>query len=138
MAAGVKGVVAKWLDDAYVPSMRAWVKARTRLTAEAVVGGVLGSLEQPDALILGRAGLCRLLVIVAAAVTVVQSGASTATVNESRVTGGYIRDCPAELTCRYQHTDCRNRFFELVRVGELCDCKAYVQEGPQDTPSDHQ
>jgi hypothetical protein len=30
------------------------VKIRTRLTAEAVVGGVLGSLEQPEALILGR------------------------------------------------------------------------------------
>jgi hypothetical protein len=30
------------------------LKIRTRLTAEAIVGGVLGSLEQPEALILGR------------------------------------------------------------------------------------
>jgi hypothetical protein len=30
------------------------LKIRTRLTAEAIVGGVLGSLEHPEALILGR------------------------------------------------------------------------------------
>jgi hypothetical protein len=38
------------------------VKIRTRLTAEAVVGGVLGSLEQPEALILGRPDSRRLRV----------------------------------------------------------------------------
>jgi hypothetical protein len=30
------------------------LKIRTRLTAEAVVGGVLGSLDHPEALVLGR------------------------------------------------------------------------------------
>jgi ATP-dependent DNA ligase len=52
--AGVEGVVAERLDRAYRASARTWMKIRTRLTAEAIVGGVLGSLEQPEALILGR------------------------------------------------------------------------------------
>ena len=52
-AAGIEGVVAKRLDEAYRPGGRTWRKIRTRNTAEAVVGGVLGSLIQPEALIVG-------------------------------------------------------------------------------------
>ena len=52
-AAGIEGVVAKRLDETYRPGGRTWRKIRTRTTAEAVVGGVLGSLLQPDALIVG-------------------------------------------------------------------------------------
>jgi ATP-dependent DNA ligase len=53
-SAGVEGVVAKRFDHPYRGNGRTWVQVRTRLTAAAVVGGVLGSLEQPEALILGR------------------------------------------------------------------------------------
>jgi ATP-dependent DNA ligase len=53
-SAGVEGVVAKRLDHPYRAGGRTWVKLRTRLTAEAVIGGVLGSLEHPEALIRGR------------------------------------------------------------------------------------
>jgi ATP-dependent DNA ligase len=53
--AGVEGVVVKRLTHTYRPSGgRPWLKIRTRLTAEAVVGGVLGSLDNPEALVLGR------------------------------------------------------------------------------------
>lgn len=61
--AGIEGVVAKRLDEAYRAAGRTWRKIRTRTTAEAVVGGVLGPLVQPDALIVGRRdGLGRLRV----------------------------------------------------------------------------
>ena len=46
-------MVAKRLDQAYRPGGRSWRKVRTRTTAEAVVGGVLGPVVQPDALIVG-------------------------------------------------------------------------------------
>ncbi|WP_246266445.1 hypothetical protein [Pseudonocardia xinjiangensis] len=52
--AGIEGVVAKRLDHVYRPGGRMWRKVRTRFTAEAVVGGVLGTLVQPEALIVGR------------------------------------------------------------------------------------
>jgi hypothetical protein len=53
--AGVEGVVVKRLTHTYRSSGgRPWLKIRTRLTAEAVVGGVLGSLDHPEALVLGR------------------------------------------------------------------------------------
>ncbi|HEV3363352.1 MAG TPA: ATP-dependent DNA ligase, partial [Acidimicrobiia bacterium] len=54
-SSGVEGVVLKHLAHAYRPGGgRPWLKIRTRLTAEAVVGGVIGSLDRPEALILGR------------------------------------------------------------------------------------
>jgi ATP-dependent DNA ligase len=53
--AGIEGVVAKRLDHPYRAGGRMWRKVRTRVTAEAVVGGVLGTLVQPEALIVGRA-----------------------------------------------------------------------------------
>src|ERR1700754_2611507 len=53
LEAGVEGVVAKRLDHAYSPK-RAWRKVRARTSAEAVVGGVLGPMTAPVALVLGR------------------------------------------------------------------------------------
>jgi ATP-dependent DNA ligase len=53
-AAGIEGVVVKHLTHAYRPARRTWQKVRTRVTAEAVVGGVIGPLDAPEVLILGR------------------------------------------------------------------------------------
>jgi hypothetical protein len=39
---GVEGVVAKHREHGYRPRRRSWVKVRTRTTADAVVGGVIG------------------------------------------------------------------------------------------------
>ncbi|WP_433559210.1 ATP-dependent DNA ligase [Pseudonocardia xinjiangensis] len=52
--AGVEGVVAKRMDHPYRAGGRMWRKVRTRFTAEAVVGGVVGTVERPEALIVGR------------------------------------------------------------------------------------
>jgi ATP-dependent DNA ligase len=54
LTAGVEGVVAKRLDHAYAPGTRAWSKIRGYTSVEAVVGGVLGPLRAPVALVLGR------------------------------------------------------------------------------------
>jgi ATP-dependent DNA ligase len=51
---GIEGVVAKRLDQPYRGGVRGWQKLRTRLTAEAVVGGVIGPLDVPKVLLLGR------------------------------------------------------------------------------------
>jgi ATP-dependent DNA ligase len=53
-AAGIEGVVAKRRDQPYRAGGRTWRKIWTRRTAEAVVGGVLGSIARPEALIVGR------------------------------------------------------------------------------------
>jgi ATP-dependent DNA ligase len=53
-AAGIEGVVVKALDGPYRPGARNWRKVRTRTTAEAIVGGVLGPLNAPDCLVVGR------------------------------------------------------------------------------------
>ena len=55
-ASGIEGVVAKRVDQTYRAGARGWRKVKTRLTAEAVVGGVLGSLAEPEALVVGRYG----------------------------------------------------------------------------------
>ena len=44
--AGIEGVVVKNLKHAYRPARRTWQKVRTRVTAEAVVGGVIGPLRR--------------------------------------------------------------------------------------------
>ena len=44
---GLEGVVAKRLDQPYRPGRRGWQKLRTRITAEAVVGGVTGPRGRP-------------------------------------------------------------------------------------------
>jgi ATP-dependent DNA ligase len=51
---GIEGVVAKRLGHTYAPGRRWWSKHRTRLSAEAIIGGVVGPLDAPRALILGR------------------------------------------------------------------------------------
>jgi ATP-dependent DNA ligase len=53
-ATGIEGVVAKRFDQPYRPGVRAWQKLRTRVTAEAVVGGAIGPVDAPRELILGR------------------------------------------------------------------------------------
>lgn len=53
-AAGIEGVIVKDVRHGYRSGRRAWTKVRTRTTAEAVVGGVLGPLDAPEALLLGR------------------------------------------------------------------------------------
>lgn len=53
-AAGIEGVVVKDRAHGYRPGRRSWMKVRTRTTAEAIVGGVLGPLNAPEALLLGR------------------------------------------------------------------------------------
>jgi ATP-dependent DNA ligase len=53
-SAGIEGVVAKRIDQPYRPGVRGWQKLRSRLTAEAVVGGVIGPIDAPRVLLLGR------------------------------------------------------------------------------------
>ncbi len=53
-SSGIEGVVAKRLDQPYRPGVRGWQKLRARLTGEAVVGGVLGPVDAPQVLIVGR------------------------------------------------------------------------------------
>lgn len=55
--AGIEGVVVKDVRRGYRPGRTAWEKVRTHTTAEAVVGGVLGPLDAPEVLLLGRRGL---------------------------------------------------------------------------------
>jgi ATP-dependent DNA ligase len=51
--AGVEGVVVKHREHGYRPRRRCWWKVRTRTSADAVVGGVIGPLGAPEALLLG-------------------------------------------------------------------------------------
>jgi ATP-dependent DNA ligase len=60
---GIEGVVAKRLDQPYRPGRRVWQKLRTRVTAEAVVGGVTGRVEAPQDLVLGRYQQGRLRIV---------------------------------------------------------------------------
>ncbi|MDD7966165.1 ATP-dependent DNA ligase [Actinomycetospora lemnae] len=60
---GIEGVVAKRRDQRYRPGARSWQKLRARSTAEAVIGGVFGTLERPEALVLGRYQRDRLRVV---------------------------------------------------------------------------
>jgi hypothetical protein len=53
-SAGVEGLVIKALSSAYQPGRRGWSKYRSKTTTEAIVGGVIGSISQPEALLLGR------------------------------------------------------------------------------------
>ena len=46
-------MVVKHREHGYRPRRRSW-KVRTRVTADAVVGGVIGALDAPEALLLGR------------------------------------------------------------------------------------
>jgi ATP-dependent DNA ligase len=55
-AAGVEGVVVKDVRRGYRPARISWEKVRAHITADAIVGGVLGPLDDPHALLLGRPG----------------------------------------------------------------------------------
>lgn len=50
---GIEGLVIKGLGQQYQPGHRAWLKLRTRSTAEAIVGAITGTLARPDRLVLG-------------------------------------------------------------------------------------
>jgi ATP-dependent DNA ligase len=49
---GIEGIVIKGLAVRYQPGRRAWLKLRTRASAEALVGAVTGTLKHPERLIL--------------------------------------------------------------------------------------
>src|SRR5690242_7120350 len=49
--AGVEGVVVKHREHGYRPRRRSWFKVGTRTTADAVVGGGIGPLDAPEALL---------------------------------------------------------------------------------------
>lgn len=51
---GIEGVVSKNVNHSYNPHRHRWHKIRARVTSEAIVGGVIGSLEAPRAVIVGR------------------------------------------------------------------------------------
>ncbi|MFD8154431.1 hypothetical protein ACFV28_27280 [Streptomyces sp. NPDC059720] len=52
-AAGVEGLVFKRLDEPY-PPVRSWRKYKVRVTTEAIVGAVTGTLAAPRTVLLGR------------------------------------------------------------------------------------
>ncbi|RQW96967.1 ATP-dependent DNA ligase [Micromonospora inaquosa] len=54
VATGIEGVVTKRSTSRYEPGRRGWWKYRTRITTEAVAGGVTGSLRDPATVLLGR------------------------------------------------------------------------------------
>src|SRR5690606_23946685 len=47
-AAGIEGVVAKRLDGRYQPGRRGWRKLRVTSTTEAIIGGVTGTVADPQ------------------------------------------------------------------------------------------
>ncbi|MGW0633809.1 ATP dependent DNA ligase [Streptomyces sp. NPDC002758] len=51
---GIEGVVIKGSEQRYLPGKRAWIKVRSRTTAEALVGGVTGALAAQATLLLAR------------------------------------------------------------------------------------
>ncbi|MGC1213967.1 MAG: ATP-dependent DNA ligase [Micromonospora sp.] len=52
--AGVEGVVVKRLGSRYEPGRRGWRKVRSRASTETIVGGVTGTVDDPDTLLTGR------------------------------------------------------------------------------------
>ncbi|RPE39003.1 ATP dependent DNA ligase-like protein [Streptomyces sp. Ag109_O5-1] len=63
-AVGVEGVVVKGSEQPYLCGQRAWIKVRSRTTAEELIGGVTGTLSSPVSLLLARydgAGHLRLI-----------------------------------------------------------------------------
>jgi ATP-dependent DNA ligase len=52
--AGVEGLVVKGMGTRYAPGRREWVKVKSRETTEVLAGGVIGPLERPDQLVVGR------------------------------------------------------------------------------------
>lgn len=52
--AGVEGLVVKSLTGRYRAGRREWLKVKSRETTEVIVGGVLGPLNRPAQLVVGR------------------------------------------------------------------------------------
>jgi ATP-dependent DNA ligase len=52
--AGVEGLVVKPAAGRYLPARRDWLKVKSWETTEVIVGGVLGTIEQPSQLVVGR------------------------------------------------------------------------------------
>ncbi|MFC0509073.1 ATP-dependent DNA ligase [Micromonospora costi] len=53
-AAGVEGVMVKTLDGRYEPGRRGWRKYRAWCSTEAIIGGVTGTADDPETVLLGR------------------------------------------------------------------------------------
>ncbi|TDB69422.1 ATP-dependent DNA ligase [Micromonospora sp. KC721] len=53
-AAGIEGIMIKRLDSRYEPGRRAWQKYRAYCTTEAIIGGVTGTIHDPETLLIGR------------------------------------------------------------------------------------
>jgi ATP-dependent DNA ligase len=51
--AGIEGIVAKNIKGRYEPGRRRWQRLRLKTTTEAVIGGVTGTVSDPDFLLLG-------------------------------------------------------------------------------------
>jgi ATP-dependent DNA ligase len=51
---GVEGLVVKDLDSRYRPGRAGWWKLKRRVTTEAIIGGILGAVDDPRVLLLGR------------------------------------------------------------------------------------
>lgn len=51
---GVEGIVAKRANGVYRPGARGWSKVKRYATTEVIIGGVTGSLDRPETLIVGR------------------------------------------------------------------------------------
>ncbi|MGY4963642.1 ATP-dependent DNA ligase [Streptomyces sp. 900105245] len=63
-AAGIEGLVIKDPASRYRPGERGWLKLRTRITVEGIIGAVTGAVTAPRSLLLGRrdaAGRLRLV-----------------------------------------------------------------------------
>lgn len=77
--AGVEGLVIKPARSTYEGGVRGWLKLKRRASVDAVVGGVVGSLRRPGALLLGRYdGRGRLRVVGRTARLSAQAGAELA------------------------------------------------------------
>src|SRR5690349_1915792 len=53
-AVGVEGLVAKGAGSPYRAGVRGWVKVKSRTSIDAIIGAVIGPLERPEALVVGR------------------------------------------------------------------------------------
>ncbi|GAA2052791.1 RNA ligase family protein [Nocardiopsis rhodophaea] len=51
---GIEGLIIKDAREPYRPGKRAWYKYKNLQTTEAIVGGVVGTIDEPTALVLGR------------------------------------------------------------------------------------
>jgi ATP-dependent DNA ligase len=54
--AGIEGVVAKGATSRYRPGRRGWLKYRPKSTTLAIIGGVTGTLNRPETVLVARCG----------------------------------------------------------------------------------